>query len=113
MTSNLPSTGYIPPPGSVLSQSDNQPIIFSSDLVSQLQDLFARCDRNANGMVGPDELKAAFENLRIPANIDTLRSLVAKFDRNKKGSLYFTEFCNLFLALLSSHGVQTRGFFFS
>lgn len=103
---NVANLGY------VLNQPPLNRVLFGDSLVSQLKEIFGRCDRNANGLLAVPELKAAFDMYGIPCADRTVQTIVQKFDQTNKGSLNFTEFCNCFLAILTSNGLNTGGFFF-
>ena len=106
------SIGYTHPPGYILNQQQGQPITLNSDVIDHLKDIFCRCDRNSSGLVNHSEFKQALDSFGITGSFQVVNSLVAKFDQNQKGSLNFTEFCNVFLAVLRSYGLQTGSFMF-
>lgn len=109
--SNYPSTG-VTKFAYVLNQSPENPIVFGESLVRELKEIFSRCDRSSNGLLAPGEFKSALGDYGIGFTDRILEGLIQRFDQNQKGSLNFTEFCNMFLALLSSNGLKAGGFFF-
>ncbi|CAL8097032.1 unnamed protein product [Calicophoron daubneyi] len=64
---------------------------------NDLRRWFQGVDKNGNGQIDAQELQRALSNgMNTAFNADTVRLMVAMFDRDYSGTIEFNEFCGLF-----------------
>ena len=67
----------------------------------QVEATFKRFDKNSDGVLQKEEVKLTFEELNIPVSPADIQAIFDLFDKDKNGTIDYTEFIDVLCEMQS------------